>query len=156
MASRSSRAGPLAFPNRIPFVEEVGLELWSAAGGQSELRLPLDAGHMNSNKRAHGGVLMTLLDVAMAQSARSLHRTGESYGPSVTTIEMKTSFVHPANGELCAKGRVLHRTRTMAFCEASVFDLEGQLCAHATGTFKYLRASPERPVPSSKPSGDKR
>ena len=30
----------------------------------------------------------------------------------------------------------------MAFCEARVLNSEGELCAHATGTFKYLRALP--------------
>jgi acyl-coenzyme A thioesterase PaaI-like protein len=39
-------------------------------------------------------------------------------------------------------GTLLHRTSTLAFCEASVFDDGGHLCAHATGTFKYLRALP--------------
>jgi hypothetical protein len=32
----------------------------------------------------------------------------------------------------------------MAFCEGSLFDEHGQLCAQATGTFKYLRALPAR------------
>ena len=132
----------MAFAANIPFVEEVGLELWRAEKGLSELRLPLDAGHMNSLNMAHGGVLMTLLDVAMAQAARSLHRPGEAVGPGVTTIEMKTTFVRPATGELVASGRVLHRTQAMAFCEASVFDAGGHLCAHATGTFKYVRKRP--------------
>ncbi len=139
--ARSSRAGPLAFAAHIPFVEEVGLELWTAGDGESELRLPLDAGHMNSKAMAHGGVLMTLLDVTMAQAARTLHRAGDTHGPSVTTVEMKTTFVRPANGALRATGRVLHRTRSMAFCEGSAFDAEGRLCAHATGTFKYLRGA---------------
>ena len=32
----------------------------------------------------------------------------------------------------------------LAFCEASVFDGDGQLCAHGTGTFKYVRALPAK------------
>jgi len=39
-----------------------------------------------------------------------------------------------------ARGKLLHRTPTLAFCEGSVVDEKQQLCAHATGTFKYLRA----------------
>jgi uncharacterized protein (TIGR00369 family) len=50
---------------------------------------------------------------------------------------MKTSFMRPAHGPLTAKGRLIHRTRHMAFTEASVYDEAGQVCAHATGTFKY-------------------
>jgi uncharacterized protein (TIGR00369 family) len=138
--SRHKRQGPLHFPVRIPFVEELGLELWHAGDGTSELRVDLDEAHLNSWEVAHGGVLMTLLDVAMAQAARTMHREGESFGPSVATIEMKTSFVRPAEGRLTARGKLLHRTPTMAFCEARVDDERGRLCAHATGTFKYIRA----------------
>ena len=132
----------IPFPHRIPFVEELGLELHSVGDGKAEMRVDLAEAHLNSWQVAHGGVLMTMLDVAMAQAARSAHRHDGVSGPSVATIEMKTSFVRPAEGELRALGKLLHRTATLAFCEASVIDAEGHLCAHATGTFKYLRALP--------------
>jgi uncharacterized protein (TIGR00369 family) len=122
----------------VPFVESLGLELHACAHGASELRVDLADAHMNSWEVAHGGVLMTMLDVAMATAARSDHLDG----PGVATIEMKTSFVRPAEGELRALGKLLHRTSTLAFCEASVLDDTGELCAHATGTFKYLRKLP--------------
>jgi len=51
---------------------------------------------------------------------------------------MKTSFMQPAQGPLTGKGRLLHRTRNMGFAEGSVYDAQGHLCAHATGTFKYV------------------
>jgi uncharacterized protein (TIGR00369 family) len=133
----------IPFPIRIPFVEELGLELHSCADGKAELRVDLAEAHLNSWEVAHGGVLMTMLDVAMAQAARSVHATSAANGRTgVATIEMKTSFVRPAEGELRALGKLLHRTSTLAFCEASVLDAGGHLCAHATGTFKYLRALP--------------
>ena len=132
----------LKFPLHIPFVEQLGLELHRFEGGHAELQLGLDTAHLNSWKVAHGGVLMTLLDVAMAHAARSLHSKEPGHGPGVVTVEMKTSFMRPAEGRLVAKGTLLHRSTTMAFCEGSVFDAQQQLCAHATGTFKYLRALP--------------
>jgi uncharacterized protein (TIGR00369 family) len=128
------------FPVRIPFIEELGLELHACADGHAELRLDLAEAHMNSWEVAHGGVLMTMLDVVMAMAARSQHLDG----PGCATIEMKTSFLRPGEGELRALGTLLHRTATMAFCEAKVLNSEGQLCAHATGTFKYLRALPSK------------
>ena len=143
--ARSSKGGPLAFAAHIPFVEEMGLELHAAAEGRSELGLALDGGHMNHRQVGHGGALMTLLDVAMAQAARTLHRPGE-LGPAVITIEMKTTFVHPATGRLRATGHVLHRTRSMAFCEGHVYDEAGALCVHATGTFKYVRPIAGKPT----------
>ena len=80
-----------------------------------------------------GGAIMTLLDVSMATAARSVDKAS-----GVVTIEMKTSFMKPAQGPLVAKGRLMHRTKSMAFTETSLFDLQGNLCAHATGTFKYV------------------
>ena len=79
---------------------------------------------------------MTLLDVTMAIAARSV-----APGMGAVTIEMKTSFLQPARGPLVARGRLLHRTRAMAFVEGSVFDAQGNLCCHASGTFKLVPAA---------------
>jgi uncharacterized protein (TIGR00369 family) len=132
----------IEFPIRIPFVEQLGLELWAFGHGQAELRVDLAEAHLNSWEVAHGGVLMTMLDVAMAHAARSVNSAGPDQGPGVATIEMKTSFMRPAEGELRAVGKLLQRTNSLAFTEGSVFDGQGRLCAHATGTFKYLRTLP--------------
>jgi uncharacterized protein (TIGR00369 family) len=150
------------FPRRIPFVEHLGFELWGFGGGEAELRLDLAQTHLNYWDVAHGGVLMTLLDVAMAHAARStavaadatLGALGDAIeqGPGVATIEMKTSFMRPSEGRLRATGKLLHRTATLAFCEGSVFDEAGRLCAHATATFKYVRALPHQGRRAKPPS----
>ena len=80
---------------------------------------------------------MTLLDVTMATAARSVQQD-----MGVVTIEMKTSFMQPARGKLSGKGRLMHRTATMAFTEATIYDSAGRACAHATGTFKYVKRLP--------------
>jgi uncharacterized protein (TIGR00369 family) len=135
-------AGALKFPLRIPFVEQLGLELWAFGGGKAELQVDLAEAHLNSWEVAHGGVLMTMLDVAMAHAARSANGAGPDHGPGVATVEMKTSFMRAAEGRLRATGTLLHKTTTLAFTEGSVFDDSGRLCAHATGTFKYLSKLP--------------
>jgi uncharacterized protein (TIGR00369 family) len=121
----------------IPFVDHLGFTLEKFEGGHSELRYVPLAQHLNSFDVTHGGAVMTLLDVVMATAARSVEQD-----MGVVTIEMKTSFMRPAKvpaGQaLQAKGQLLHRTRSMAFTEGKVFDSDGQLCAHATGTFKYV------------------
>ncbi|WP_422016798.1 PaaI family thioesterase [Roseateles sp.] len=136
----------MEFPVHIPFVEQLGFSLHSVGDGEAELRLTIAEQHLNSWRVAHGGVVMTLLDVAMAHAARSVNRreldTGPDLGPGVVTVEMKTSFMRPGEGELRAVGKLLHRSTTMAFCEGSVYGAGDKLCAHATGTFKYLRALP--------------
>ena len=132
----------MKFPLHIPFVEQLGFELHRFDDGHAELQLMLEPAHLNSWEVAHGGLLMTMLDVAMAHAARSIHADEPGHGPGVVTVEMKTSFMRPAEGRLTATGMLLHRSTTMAFCEGSVFDAAQQLCAHATGTFKYLRKLP--------------
>lgn len=140
----------MKFPIRIPFVELLGFELLGIGDGQAEIAVELKEDLHNSFQVAHGGLTMTLLDVAMAHAARSVHlRLGADgempdLGPGAVTIEMKTSFLAPGLGRLVARGRLLHRTATLAFCEGSVHAGNGRICAHATGTFKYLRAIPTR------------
>lgn len=125
---------PLPFPARIPFIEQLGIELHALADGRSELRVDLKEAHFNSRSVAHGGVVMSLLDVAMATAARS-----GSGAPGVVTIEMKTSFMRAAEGAVRANGQMIHRTATLAFCEAELHNARGQLCARASGTFKLMR-----------------
>ena len=127
----------IGFGVHIPIVEHLGFTLHRMEAGESELRYAARPEHHNSFDVTHGGALMTLLDVAMATAARS-------HAPEmgVVTVEMKTSFMQPAQGPLVARGRLLHRTATLAFTEATVHDAQGRLCCQATGTFKVVRRLP--------------
>ncbi|CAN0621546.1 acyl-CoA thioesterase [Burkholderia multivorans] len=133
MSESSSSAGGLTIES--PFVDMLGVQLVLAKDGNSEIALPLDERHMNTWSIAHGGVTMTLADVALAMAARSL--TDEGVG--VVTVEMKVNFMQPGRGELRAYGRVMHRSSTMAYCEGEVRDSDGNFVAKALGTFKYMR-----------------
>ena len=121
----------------IPFVHQLGMTLERFEGGEATMHFAPRPEHCNSFGVAHGGAVMTFLDVTMANAARSANADS-----GVITIEMKTSFMAPAKregGPLLATGKVLQRTGTMAFTEGRVLDAKGRLCAHATGTFKYVR-----------------
>ena len=133
-----------SFGAYIPFVEHLGFEMVFFEDGESELRFTPEPEHLNSFNVAHGGALMTLLDVALATAARSVDKT-----MGIVTIEMKTSFMQPASGALTARGKLLHRTRSTAFTEGTVYDAQGRACAHATGTFRYV---PKAPDPMSPPT----
>ncbi len=128
------------FGVKIPFVDHLGFTLELFEGGLSELHFAARPEHTNSFDVVHGGAVMTLLDVAMATAARSVQPQ-----MGVVTIEMKTTFMQPARGLLVARGRLMHRTATMAFTDASILDDQGRPCAHATGTFKYVKRLPTGP-----------
>jgi uncharacterized protein (TIGR00369 family) len=125
------------FGVKIPFVEHLGFDLQKFEDGHSEIAFDPKPEHQNSFGVVHGGVSMTLLDVSMAAAARSVDRD-----MGVVTIEMKTTFMQAARGKLVGKGHLMHRTATMAFTEATIYDADGKPCAHATGTFKYVQRLP--------------
>jgi acyl-CoA thioesterase len=126
-----------AFRNDIPFIKDMGVEFVSAENGRAVVALDLAPRHLNSWSVAHGGVLMTLLDVAMAVAGRSLDPAA---GGGIT-LEMTTSFLQPANAgtRLIVSAHAYHRSSTMAFCDGEVRDTEQRLIAKAMGTFKYLK-----------------
>ena len=94
----------------VPFIDHLGITLTRFEDGQSEMRYEAKPEHLNNFHVTHGGACMTLLDVAMASAARS--DVPES---GVVTIEMKTSFMQPSVGPLHARGKLMHRTATLAF-----------------------------------------
>ena len=117
----------IAFRNDHPFIKDLGIEFISAENGRAAVALDLAPRHLNSWSVAHGGVLMTLLDVAMAIAGRSLDPAA---GAGVT-VEMKINFLQPANAgtRLIASAHAFHRSRTMAFCESEVRDTGDRLIA---------------------------
>jgi uncharacterized protein (TIGR00369 family) len=132
----------VSFLVKIPFVDLLGMEFLGLGVGEAQIAIDLREEHTNSWGVAHGGLLMTLLDVALAHAARSPLVDGGEVQPGVVTIEMKTSFLRPGQGRLVAHGRRLHRSATLAFCDGSVLNAAGELVGHATGTFKYTSGLP--------------
>ena len=123
------------FPTgRFTFQEFIGLERW-AEGELARIRLKHRAELMNYLGHFHGGVLMTVLDAAMAGAIRIC-----SPGCSMVTIDMATHFMGTARGELNAAGRVLRRTRNLCLCTAEIHNEDGELVASASGSFKYRAA----------------
>ena len=139
-SSNFNKKGAIGFGVDIPFVTHMGFELELFEGGESAISYTPRPEHLNTFHVVHGGACLTLLDVTMALAARSLQKD-----MGAVTIEMKTSFMRPTPGDgsaVMAKGRVMHRTATMVFTEGTIYDSQGKACAHATGTFKYVKRLP--------------
>ena len=134
-----------ALGRTIPFASHLGIRLKEKGGGHAVLELDLRPELMNSYEAAHGGVVMTLLDVAMALAARTLDATANG----AITVEMKASFIGTGQGTLIAEGRCLHLGRQVAFCEGDARNKAGKLVAKASGTFmlRHDRRGPVEAVP---------
>ena len=121
------------YQKKIPYVVHLGLTTESLGEGSARLSMPLPQHFTNSLGTAHGGVIMSLLDVALCTAARTLHP--ESIG--VVTIDMSTSFIGGGSGgKLIADARVMKDARTMSFVEAEAKNEDGSLVAKAIGTVR--------------------
>jgi uncharacterized protein (TIGR00369 family) len=118
------------FGARIPFVQFCGIEAIDVVDGRTRLRLTLGPEHTNNLGIAHGGILTTLLDVALGTAARL------TTGRSVVTLDLQARFLSAGRGTLEAEGRVTRAGRSILFCEAVIRDADGALVATATGLLK--------------------
>jgi uncharacterized protein (TIGR00369 family) len=85
----------------------------------------------------HGGAVATLADEALASVAFTLAEEGET----TVTADLKVDFLRPARpGRLVARATVRHRTRRLAFCEATVEHEHGEVVAEARAVIAYVRA----------------
>src|SRR3979411_3051085 len=85
----------------------------------------------------HGGAIATLADEALASVAFTAAGEGETTG----TADLKDDFLRPAvPGRLLARATVRHRTRRLAFCEATVEQDGGEIVAGARAVIGCLKA----------------
>lgn len=122
-----------------PFVAFLGARWLELDERDHRVVLEMSPHLCNKWEVAHGGVLMTLLDVVMARVCRLADLKGR---PAIT-IEMKSSFVRPGTGSLKALGQCIHSGQSTAFAEAKVIDEAEKIVAYATGTFKYVNPKKE-------------
>jgi uncharacterized protein (TIGR00369 family) len=121
------------YQKKIPFVAHLKILTEALGEGTARLSMPVEAHMKNSLGTAHGGVIMSLLDVALCTAARTLHP--ESVG--VVTIDLSTSFIGGATGtKLFADARVMKDSRSMTFVEAEAKNDDGSLVAKAIATVR--------------------
>ena len=122
-------------------VANIGARLVEVANGKLVLEGNLTGGSHGfatpHGTIVHGGALATLLDEALATVAFTVAEEGET----TVTADLKVDFLRPARpGRLIARATVRHRTRRLAFCEATVEQSHGQVVAEARAVIAYVKA----------------
>jgi uncharacterized protein (TIGR00369 family) len=89
----------------------------------------------NPQGAIQGGFLAAMLDDAMGPALfTTLH--GEQFAP---TIELKVNYMRPARpGRIIAEGRVVHKTRSLAFLEGTLSTEDGELIATGSATARII------------------
>jgi len=125
------------FGANVPFADLCGIEFLGVQDGVTKLRVVLDERHGNNSGIPHGGLIATLLDVAMGSAARL------AAGFPVMTLDMHISFIATADDALTAEGRVVRAGGSILFAEAEARGSKGELVAKASGVFKTRKAKAE-------------
>ena len=121
------------YQKKIPFIGHLGIRTEALGEGSARLSVAVAPQLTNSMGTVHGGVIMSLLDVAVCTAARTLH--ADSLG--AITIDMSISFIGGSAGaRLMAEARVLKDGRSMTFCEAEARNEDGSLVAKAMATVR--------------------
>jgi len=125
-------AETIEFLKKIRFAEHLGVRVDALEKGVARLSLEIKPEFTTSWGTAHGGSILSLLDITLSMSARTLFEPPRS----IMTIDLSTSFIGTATGTLRAEGRVLRAGQTTIFCEGEARDEKGELVAKAIGTFR--------------------
>lgn len=123
------------FGYHIPYLEHLGVEPVSCENDVAVTRMPMAPHLVNSREQIHGGALMSVLDFTLSAAGRS----HDLLGVSMATIDMSTSFLTPATKDLIITATCIRRGSSICFCEGEVRDVDGELVAKATASFKIIR-----------------
>jgi len=118
------------------FIELLGSRDWSSGDGRSRLELDVTDRHLNPAGTVHGGVLASLMDMAMGQAIRS--STGEGDVPA--TSQLTVTYLRPGSpdkGSLVVTAAVSKQGDDLTVCQADV-EQDGRSLAHALATFAVL------------------
>jgi uncharacterized protein (TIGR00369 family) len=113
----------------------LGWKALSLEPGHVRIRYTAKPEFTNPTGAIQGGFLAAMLDDAMGPALFStLH--ADQFAP---TIELKVNFIRPARpGGIIAEGRIVHRTRSLAFLEGTLSTEDGDLIATATATARIV------------------
>ena len=138
MRTRDERI--IALNGHVGLNQKIGIEIidWQDGSGAVQLRVTSD--NLNPAKVVHGGVISSMLDVALAMSG-SYFPLPNSLMPGLT-LQLSIQFLAGANeadGLLTATARKTGGGASLFFAEGEVRTKNGKIIAKATGTFKRGR-----------------
>lgn len=120
-----------------PVARLLGWELLEIEPGRVKVRYEAGRQFLNPMGNVQGGILAAMLDDVMGPAAF----TTVEEGKFVPTLEFKISFFRSAKaGMLIAEGRLVHRTKSIAYVEGDLWTGAGELVARGTATLLVVTA----------------
>lgn len=113
-----------------PCHQSMGIKVSYLGKGTAGLTMTPNPNLSTGGGRLHGGIIATMVDVAMGAAAATMGRL-------YRTAELKLNYIAPAfeTDLLIVEGRVIHPGKTLAVTEANLYNGEGKIVAVGIGTF---------------------
>ena len=130
----------IALNGHVGLNQKIGIEIIEWLDGSGAVQLRVTSDNLNPAKVVHGGVLSSMLDVALAMSG-SYFPPPNPLMPGLT-LHLSIQFLAGANetdGLLTATARKTGGGTSLFFAEGEVRTESGKIIATATGTFKRGR-----------------
>ena len=120
-----------------PCAQLLGWKVLEAEIGSGAITIQFEGKQefLNPMGNIQGGFLAAMLDDTLGPALATTFEPNE-FAP---TLELKVNFIKSAKpGTFIAKGRVVHRGRSIAFLEGELRDAAGDLVATATATARMI------------------
>ena len=122
--------------NSSPFYKLIGMEVVDIKENYSKLRIPFKKELLQIQGVAHGGVVASIADAAVAIALFSLVDLNDI----LSTIELKVNYLAPIrSGEIVAEGKIVHKGSRIALGDAEVRN-EGRLVGKALATYMIIKS----------------
>lgn len=118
-----------------PSEEHLGWRLLEVEVGRMKAEFFGRAEFVNPVGGVQGGFLAAMLDDVLGGAAFSAAEAGQN----AVTLEIKVTFLRSGKpGKFVGEGRVVHRTKGVAFAEGELRDASGELVATGSATLRYV------------------
>jgi uncharacterized protein (TIGR00369 family) len=119
---------------RSRFVAATGVQVEEKRPGYARMSVLVEPRHLGHSGTAHGGLITSLMDSALAVALRELRGESASLHSS---IEMNAGFLAPVpeGATVTVEGHITDLQQAVAFGEAEARDEQGELLATGRVTF---------------------
>ena len=122
----------LAEMQAAPLFPDLGYCFTDAGPGWAEITFAASKRTHNLYGIVHGGAWLFLADSAMGGALGTICEPGER----ILTTQANFRWLRALRGDtIRARGRVLHRGRTVSHCAVELFDASGELIGEGSGTY---------------------
>lgn len=125
----------------IGMIKNIGARIVEVDAGKLVIETDLsDSRHGFPSGRGpivHGGAIATAADEALASVAFTLAKEGET----TTTSNLQVDYYRPATpGRVVVRASVRHRSRRLAYCQATVEQSDGTVVAECRAVIAFVKA----------------